>query len=105
MDNTKILSYSMVSAALTDGKFYEVLPEFRTLSIKLKTLNVDITKPTGCTGCQKRRIEANMFKDFLYVVQALDANGLQRLKTYFKLDKLMINVQDHVTKAVTFKVV
>lgn len=95
----------MVSTALTDGSFYTVMPEFKTLSIKLKSLNVDIAKPKGCTGCQKRRIESNMFKDFLYVVQALDTNGIQRLKSYFKLDKLMINVQDPITKAISFKVV
>ena len=105
MPNTKILSYSMVSASLTDAVFYSSMPEFRTLAPKLTTLHIDITKPASCTGCQRRRIENTLFKDYMHVVQSLDASGLQRLKTYFKLDSLMVNVQDNITKQVSFKVI
>ena len=103
-NNTKILSYSMVSTALTDGVFYSSMPEYRTLAPKLATLHIDITKPTGCTGCQRRRIENTLFKDFLAVTQSLDLNGMSRLKKYFKLDSLMVNVINPQTKAIEFKV-
>ena len=104
-DNARILSYSMVSSSLTNPDFFIAMPEFLTLKSKLAALRVDITKPGGCTGCQKKRIESNLFKDYLYIVQALDTNGVKRFKDYFKMDKLMINVQDPKTGAVVFKVV
>ena len=83
-ENAKILSYSMVSKGLMDPKFYELLPEFVTLKSKLQLLNVDIVKKTGCSGCAKRRVESNMFKDFLSVTQSLDSNGINRFKEYYK---------------------
>ena len=103
-DNAKILSYSMVSSALVDPTFYTLLPEFLTLQPKLKSLRVDI-KPGGCTGCQKKRIESNLFKDFMYIVQAMDVGALTRLKSYYKLDKLMVNAVNPATGAFEFKVI
>lgn len=103
-ENAKILSYSMVSGALIDPNFYTLMPEFLTLQPKLKSLHVDI-KPGGCTGCQKKRIESNLFKDFMFVVQSLDANALQRLKSYYKLDKLMVNAVNPTTGAFEFKTI
>lgn len=94
----------MVSSALIDNAFYQLMPEFLTLQPKLKSLNVNI-KPGGCTGCQKKRIESNLFKDFMYIVQSLDINALQRLKTYYKLDKIMINAINASTGAFEFKVI
>jgi len=104
-ENAKILSFSMVSQGLMDLKFYDLLPEFSTLKNKLQLLKVDIVKKTGCTGCQKRRVEANMFKDFLSIVQALDASSMQKFKEYYKIDKLMLNVINPQTKNVEFKII
>ncbi|MFC1453608.1 hypothetical protein ACFLQL_00320 [Verrucomicrobiota bacterium] len=104
-DIAKILSYSMVSKALLDTNFYTLLPEFATLKNKLQLLKINIAKPTGCSGCQKRRVEANMFKDFLSVVQTLDADGIKKFKEYFKINKLMLNIINPQTKAVEFKVI
>ena len=104
-NNAKILSYSMVSQGLMDPKFYELLPEFSTLKNKLQTLNINITKPSGCRGCQKRKLETNLFKDFLSVTQSLDENGISRFKEYYKLDKLMMNVINPTTKNVEFKII
>ena len=104
-DNAKILSYSMVSQGLMDPKFYELLPEFSTLKNKLQLLHVDFKKPAGCSGCQKRKVESNMFRDFLSVTQTLDENGINRFKEYFKITKLMINVINPQTKVIEFKVI
>ena len=103
-ETAKILSMGMVSQGLLDQKFYESLPEFTTLRHKLQLLQVNISKPGGCTGCQKRRVESNLFKDFMSITQTLDAGGIERFKRYYKLDKLMLNVVNAETRAVEFKV-
>jgi len=94
----------MVSSSLTDPNFYTAVPEFLTLQPNLKALNVSI-KPGGCTSCAKRRVETNMYKSYLTVVQSLDANAVQRLKSYFKVDQLLINAVDPANGTFIFKTI
>lgn len=103
-NSAKIISYSMVSGALLNTEFYNLLPEFLPLKARLPSLKIDLNKPGGCTGCQKKRVEAGLFKEFVQCVQTLSPLSLQKLKDFYHVDKLMVNVVNPTTKAIEFKV-
>lgn len=102
--NNKLLSYSMVSSALLDPQFYTSLPEFSPLREKLKNLKVNIA-PGKCTGCQKKRIEANLYKDFISILGKLSPEKCETIKNYYRISNLMLNVVDPATRKVEFKTI
>jgi hypothetical protein len=72
---------------------------------KLVTMRLDLNRPGGCGGCKRRRIERNLFTDFLTVAQALGEDGRIRLKAYYNVPGLMVNVYDQPTGRVQLKVI
>ena len=84
----KVLSMGMAQAAAYDPKFMEAMPEFRTLQPKLAAMKPKLA--TGCGGCRKHRVAGNLYRDFMFVVMALDAEGKQRLRNYFGGTPLMM---------------
>lgn len=95
-----ILSQAHVSKSLADQRFYELLPEFHALQVKLETMKVDLTATRGCSGCRKARAAANLFNDYLSIATSLSADGVQRLKTYLGAAQIMVNQVDPTTRQV-----
>jgi len=93
-----LLSRTMVLQALGDPSFFRALPEFAGLQPKLRTMGVDLQR-RGCKGCRQRRVEQNVFRDFLHILQTLDAEALARLKQFFGVSALMITTRDAKTGA------
>jgi hypothetical protein len=95
-----ILSQNHVSRAISDSRFYELLPEFRSLQVKLQTMKVNLSASGGCGGCRQRRAVSNLFNDFLTIAFALSDDGKVRLKAYLGVHQLLVNRTDPATRQV-----
>ncbi len=93
----RVLAMGMAQAAMTDPKFTEQLPEFKTLQPKLATMQAQLRRG-GCGSCRRKRIVANIYRDFLHVVGSLDQDGKTRLREYFGGTPLMLSVMNRTTK-------
>lgn len=99
-----ILSQSHVSKALADQRYFSLMPEFAVLQVKLQAMHVDLTAKRGCSSCRKQRAASSLFNDFVSIVLALSPDGLQRLKGYLGVEKIMVNTIDRATGAATLRV-
>lgn len=100
-----ILSVQMVNKALGDQMFYERVPEFTPMKGKLVAMRMDLNRPGGCGGCKRKRIERNLFGDFLTIAQHLGDDGRIRLRSYYGVPGLMVNVHDQATGRLQLKVI
>jgi len=100
-----ILSRGFVSKAVVDDAFYTALPEFIPLKAKLKAMHIDPKTRGGCRGCRERRIEQSLMKDFLSTMRMLDDNGIERLKRYFGVGKMMYNTHNPKTGEYELKII
>lgn len=98
-EQPKLLSMSMSRQALMDSNFYKQLPEFLPLRAKHSGINTQLESHGGCSGCNKRRVVANVFREFLQVVNGLDVSGKARLRAYFGAS-LIVSRQNPITKRV-----
>ena len=103
-DQPMIISQGMVSKSLADAAFYQQIPEFTPFRAKLTAMHVDLAKPGGCSGCKQRRVQQNLYGEYVTLVQALSADGLERLKRYFGTQRFMVNVVDPKTRAVSVRI-
>jgi len=94
MSSPVLISRQIVVNALADKRLYELVPEFHSLQPKLRTMGVNLTNRSGCRTCRERRVEQNLFTDFLGVVRALNPRALAKLKQYLGADTLMFSVQN-----------
>jgi len=94
----KLLAEQEIKDSMADAKFYELLPEFLPLRMKMKAAHDDLITPHGCTACAKNRAYRSMGPDYLRIVEHLTEDGVLRLRTYFGADELRANVIDAVTK-------
>ena len=94
-----ILSQGMIGKAVGDAKFYAQCPEFSTLKGKLHIMRVDMTRG-GCSGCKTKRVQRNVYTDFVQLTMSLSADGQTRLKKYLGVSRLMLNMRDPATKQV-----
>jgi hypothetical protein len=100
-----LLGESLATRALSDSNFFNVLPEYSTLKMKMQTMKADLTvAASGCSGCRKRRVVRTLFSDFLSVTLALSGDGLARLKTYLGTPSLLVNRMDPSTGKVEMKI-
>ena len=99
-----LLSRQLVVRALADQQFYKQLPEFSSLQPKLRTMGV-ISHKGGCRGCRERRVQQNLFGDFLIVTKGLDQNGIERLKRYLGAERLMYSSRSTTTGGYETKIV
>lgn len=87
-----LLSQSHLAKALGDTRFFEQVPEFRPLQGKAKTMHADLETKRGCGSCNKRRVANTLFNDFTSIVKALGNDGRNRLKSYFGVNAIALNV-------------
>lgn len=99
-----ILSKTMMIRAFADPQFVMQMPEFRMMRAKLSTMKVDLLSPRGCTGCKQRRVEQNLYPEFLTTIRYLQPDGLQRLKKYFGIGKIMMHTVNSASGKVELQI-
>lgn len=104
-NNTQVLSRGMVRKLLSDNTFFSSFSEFKMLENKLKTMNVDLSTGRGCKGCKGRRIETNLFRDFLTIMCSLSQERMQKLKKHLGVNQLMYSLQNPKTGGYETKIV
>ena len=94
-DQPTMLGRQLVQKALSDPKFFDVVPEFRTIQPKIKTLQLNVPGKSGCCGdYTARRVESTLLRDFVFVLTALPPASLERFKQYLGTKRLMLTVQN-----------
>lgn len=86
-----IISQHMVSKALKDSNFFNVMPEFSGLRNQLKQAEDKVNGSKGCSGCRRRRVIRNLYRDFVNIVLALNTVRLEQFKRYIGVEQLMVN--------------
>lgn len=102
-DQPRLISQGMVSSSLADPAFYQAVPEFMPFKAKLKAMHVPM-KSGGCGGCKTRRVQGNLYGEYVALVQALSPSGLQRIKQYFGTQRFMVNNVEAKTNRVELRI-
>ena len=87
-----ILSSKLVRAALGDPEFYSKLPEFVSMKLLLKTTYEEYAKNTGCGHCKRARLLRMLVSSFVGIASQLDDDAKTRMRTYYNVPGLMVNV-------------
>lgn len=98
-----MLSQGQVIKALADPKFFELMPEFKSLQVKMATMHAPL-KPIqpvsrGCGSCKKSRVSRNLYSEFLTLTTAISPDGLTRLKGYLGVPQLLLHVLNREGRA------
>ena len=93
-----------VSRALSDIKFFELLPEFRPVQALMNSMQVEVNTNRGCSGCKKRKAIANVYREFVMTMLTLSPDGTTRIKQYFGTPSIMLNVVDRKTGQASIKI-
>lgn len=96
-----ILSPSHITKAIGDPNFFNLMPEFQTIKRKIDAMHVDLN--TGCSPCKKRRIATSLTSDFISILNNLSDNGLQRIKKYIGVNRLLIRAVNNQTGKMELK--
>ena len=92
-DKPTIISTSVVARAVVDPKFYQQLPEFTSISMKLVASHEPELKG-GCGSCRRKRMAVNVFQDFVAIMAGLNTDATARLKQYLGIQSLMYHGRD-----------
>lgn len=105
MNNDKpvIFGGTHFSKAIGDPEFFKKLPQFQTIKVKMDAMHADLKNNKGCTPCQKRRIQANLEKDFAAIAASLDKESGKKFKEYFGVSKMVIHAVDPRTHSAYLK--
>lgn len=93
---------SHFSKAVGDEEFYKKLPQFLPIKAKMATMHANLNKK-GCSSCQKRRIQANLERDFAAIASSLDPTSAQTFKDYFGVKKMVMHAVNPTTHAAYLK--
>ena len=78
----------MVSKAVMDSQFYQQVPEFLPIQMKL-IASKEPQRRGGCGSCRQRRMMVNISQDFSHTLSSLSLDAVQRLKAYFGVTSIM----------------
>lgn len=87
--------------AMSDEKFFELMPEFASVKAQQDTMHIDINSKKGCNSCNKRRFHANIDGNFATIASNLSDERARVLKKYFGLSdsqKFFIRAVNPATK-------
>lgn len=93
----KLLAEREIKDSMADARFYEQMPEFLPLRMKMKALHNDLITPHGCTNCAKNRAYRSLGGDYLRIVASLRGDAVDRLRKYFGADELRATILDTET--------
>ena len=71
-----------IAKAVSDSKFFELMPEFASVKAQINTMHIDINSKKGCNACNKRRLHANIDGNFAAIVSRLPDDRVKVLKKY-----------------------
>lgn len=91
------------SKAMADENFFNKFPQFKAIKVKMDTMHADLKNHKGCTPCQKRRIQANLERDFASIVSSLDQATGKRFKEYFGVSRMVMHAVNPTTHAAYLK--
>ena len=96
----KLLAEQEIKDSMADARFYEQMPEFLPLRMKMKAMHDDLVTPHGCSNCAKNRVYRSLGGDYLRIVAGLagNADAAERLHRYFGADELRATVLDPETR-------
>lgn len=94
----KLLAEQEIKNSMADARFYEQMPEFLPLRMKMKAMHDDLITPHGCSTCAKNRVYRSLGADYLRIVENLKEDAVIRLRKYFGADELRANILDPITK-------
>ena len=97
----KMISEKEIKDSMADAKFYEAMPEFLPLRMKLKAMHNDLITPHGCSNCAKNAAFRSVSPDYMRTLAGLEGNeeAVDRLRKYFGADELRATTIDPVTRA------
>jgi hypothetical protein len=99
-----LLSQKMASQALADISFFSKVPEFLSLKAKLAVMKADLEKPRGCSGCRRRRVVKNLYREFMDIFIHLNDDGVRRMKGYYGVQKFMVHAREKATGKAIVKI-
>lgn len=102
MASPVILSETMVLRALNDVKFLARVPELTGLQNRAKVV---MAKPSGCRHCGHTKQSTSILRDFIFAMMALSEEPRGRIKQYFGVESLMLNMHNPKTSQVEVKIV
>lgn len=91
------------SKAISDPEFFNKFPQFKSIKVKMDTMHADLKNNKGCTPCQKRRIQANLERDFSSIVSSLDPATSSKFKEYFGVKRMFMHAVNPTTHAAYLK--
>ena len=96
----KIMTFgpSEISNALSDSTFFEKVPEFASLKVKMDAMRTNSKK--GCAPCQARRMISSVNADFMRMLPTLTDDGKERLKKYFGVDTIKYNKVNRIARKI-----
>lgn len=77
-----ILGGVHINKAVSNPKFFELMPEFSSIRAQIQTMKVDINSKKGCSSCNKRRIHNNIDGNFAAIAASLSDARAKVLKEY-----------------------
>jgi len=99
-----ILSHTMVTRALADPRFHSLVPEFRSLRTRQPVPKIEQVS-RGCSGCRRTQVNQDLYRDFIAIMLATGPEIQGRVKAYFGVPGLMMNVVDPKLSKVELKIV
>lgn len=98
-----VLGADHIKRAIGDPNFFTSMPEFLTIKRKIDAMHLNLGQ--GCSSCQQRRAVGSMTSDFVTILNSLSDDGLQRLKRYFGINKMIVRaINPRTRKAETREV-
>lgn len=94
----KLLAEQEIKDSMADARFYEQMPEFLPLRMKMKALHNDLITPHGCSSCAKNRAYRSLGGDYLRIVESLRGDAIERMRRYFGADELRATTLDQTTR-------
>ena len=96
MAKTVEIGPAEISKALADANFFQLVPEFAPLRVKMETMKANSKR--GCTSCRMRHIIGSINADFMHILPTLSDDGFSRLKKYYGADNIRYNKVDIVAR-------
>ena len=102
-DRPVIFSGTHFSKAAADDEFYRKLPQFLPIKAKIAAMHADLKTGHGCSSCRKRRVQANIERDFAAIMTAMDPASARIFKDYFGVKKMVVHAVNPTTHAAYLK--
>lgn len=105
MDNDRpvIFGGSHFSRAIADENFFKKLPQFLPIKAKMEAMHADIRNKKGCSSCQKRRVQANLERDFASIMSSMDPASAKVFKDYFGVSRMLVHSVNPATHSAYLK--